>query len=135
MAHHFSFKTQVVMNDICYAKPSSNGDWVIGVCLSCVASLEKDSKVSLAFGIGYGGNDFKLATLDKDHVANKYDFDEWRSRVIDTAVQQFNYKGNVENIFGPPSFNELLPMYIAGKSPITAYMASMGLLETDFDDE
>lgn len=131
MAHHFSFKTDVVPNDVCYYFDFSIGQWCLSHCTKCEAIISGSESIELYYSVyGYG-----RGMLKKERIANKVDFDEWRSRVIDTAVQQFNFKGNTENVFGPPSFNELLPMYIASKSPVTAYMASMGLLETDFEDE
>lgn len=134
MAHHFSFKTDVTIGDECYYWFPSTG-WQQGRCYSWQATPTKSGIVDLKFFVISADGGYIKTYVNSRSIAHKEGFNEWRSRVIDTAVQQFNFKGNVENVFGPPSFNELLPMYIAGKSPVTAYMASMGLLETDFEDE
>jgi hypothetical protein len=129
MAHQYSFKTEVVAGDRCYFSIDKGVAWIDGICTSVEANLIKEV-IKLTFWV-------EDLPLEQEEVANRTDFLEWQSRLMDCARDAYKFKGNMDKMFGPESYSNWIPFYKEGLSVSNAYLIGIGIIDKEAlqDDE
>lgn len=130
MQYQYSFKTEVSKGDDCFFT-INKVDWYKGTCSGLEAQFDKET-VNLIY---WAQNEkFVPVPCEHEEIANREEFLEWQSRLIQCAKNMYKFKGNLVKMFGEESYSNWIPFYKENLSASNAYLLGMGLIEREVEN-